>query len=87
MKAVQGAVRPDGIKPVQTGFLPRAPSWLVIWSNGASLSSLWAESVLVLFGFQTERSYFATVKLLYTIGYSASLVLLAVAVFILLLFR
>ncbi|CAF95846.1 unnamed protein product, partial [Tetraodon nigroviridis] len=36
---------------------------------------------------ETERSYFATVKLLYTIGYSASLVLLAVAVFILLLFR
>uniref|UniRef100_A0A674N4S3 Growth hormone-releasing hormone receptor n=1 Tax=Takifugu rubripes TaxID=31033 RepID=A0A674N4S3_TAKRU len=36
---------------------------------------------------ETERSFFATVKLIYTIGYSVSLVLLAVAVSILLLFR
>lgn len=36
---------------------------------------------------QTERSYFATVRLVYTIGYGVSLVLLAAAVFILLLFR
>uniref|UniRef100_G3PDA1 Growth hormone-releasing hormone receptor n=1 Tax=Gasterosteus aculeatus aculeatus TaxID=481459 RepID=G3PDA1_GASAC len=34
-----------------------------------------------------ERSYFATVKLIYTVGYSISLVVLAVAVMILLLFR
>lgn len=49
-----------------------------------------SESVLFFFclrGFQTERSYLATVKLIYTIGYSASLVLLAAAVLILLLFR
>lgn len=37
--------------------------------------------------FQTEQSYFATVKLIYTIGYSVSLAVLAVAVLILLLFR
>lgn len=42
---------------------------------------------LFLPGFQTERSFFATVKLIYTIGYSVSLVMLAVAVSILLLFR
>ncbi|XP_039985108.1 growth hormone releasing hormone receptor, like [Xiphias gladius] len=36
---------------------------------------------------ETEESYFATVKLIYTIGYSVSLVVLAVAVLILLLFR
>uniref|UniRef100_A0A3P8UF89 Growth hormone-releasing hormone receptor n=1 Tax=Amphiprion percula TaxID=161767 RepID=A0A3P8UF89_AMPPE len=36
---------------------------------------------------ETEQSYFATVKLIYTIGYSISLVVLAVAVLILLLFR
>uniref|UniRef100_A0A669BXK5 Growth hormone releasing hormone receptor n=1 Tax=Oreochromis niloticus TaxID=8128 RepID=A0A669BXK5_ORENI len=35
----------------------------------------------------TEESYFASVKLIYTIGYSISLVVLAVAVLILLLFR
>lgn len=34
-----------------------------------------------------EESYFASVKLIYTIGYSISLVVLAVAVLILLLFR
>uniref|UniRef100_A0A3B3X6S4 Growth hormone-releasing hormone receptor n=1 Tax=Poecilia mexicana TaxID=48701 RepID=A0A3B3X6S4_9TELE len=34
-----------------------------------------------------EQSYFATVKLIYTIGYSISLGVLAVAVFILLMFR
>uniref|UniRef100_A0A3B5A605 Growth hormone-releasing hormone receptor n=1 Tax=Stegastes partitus TaxID=144197 RepID=A0A3B5A605_9TELE len=34
-----------------------------------------------------EESYFATVKLIYTVGYSISLVVLAVAVLILLLFR
>lgn len=37
--------------------------------------------------FQTEESYFSTVKLIYTIGYSISLVVLAFAVFILLFFR
>uniref|UniRef100_A0A8D3CU85 Growth hormone releasing hormone receptor n=1 Tax=Scophthalmus maximus TaxID=52904 RepID=A0A8D3CU85_SCOMX len=37
--------------------------------------------------FQTEESYFATVRLIYTVGYSLSLVVLAVAVLILLLFR
>lgn len=36
---------------------------------------------------QTEESYFATVKLIYTVGYSVSLTVLAVAVLILLLFR
>ncbi|TDH08481.1 hypothetical protein EPR50_G00097960 [Perca flavescens] len=36
---------------------------------------------------ETEQIYFATVKLIYTVGYSISLVVLAVAVFILLLFR
>ncbi|KAG7230839.1 hypothetical protein INR49_019653 [Caranx melampygus] len=36
---------------------------------------------------KTEESYFATVKLIYTIGYSVSLVVLVVAVLILLLFR
>ncbi|XP_008405245.2 growth hormone releasing hormone receptor, like [Poecilia reticulata] len=36
---------------------------------------------------ETEQSYFATVKLIYTIGYSISLGVLAVAVFILLMFR
>ncbi|KAM9358229.1 growth hormone releasing hormone receptor, like [Symphorus nematophorus] len=36
---------------------------------------------------ETEQSYFVTVKLIYTIGYSISLVVLAVAVLILLLFR
>ncbi|KAF3834877.1 hypothetical protein F7725_027435 [Dissostichus mawsoni] len=35
----------------------------------------------------TEQSYFATVKMIYTVGYSISLAVLAVAVFILLLFR
>ncbi|KAA8577499.1 hypothetical protein FQN60_007903, partial [Etheostoma spectabile] len=34
---------------------------------------------------ETEQLYFATVKLIYTVGYSISLVVLAVAVFILLL--
>lgn len=37
--------------------------------------------------FQTVQSYFATVKLIYTVGYSISLAVLSVAVFILLLFR
>lgn len=46
-----------------------------------------AESLLSWSGLQAERSYFAAVKLVYTIGYSASLVLLALAVLILLLFR
>lgn len=46
-----------------------------------------AESCLSWSGLQAERSYFAAVKLVYTIGYSASLVLLALAVLILLLFR
>ncbi|XP_034035550.1 growth hormone releasing hormone receptor, like [Thalassophryne amazonica] len=36
---------------------------------------------------ETEQSYFATIKLIYTIGHSISLVVLAAAVFILLLFR
>ncbi|XP_054459424.1 growth hormone releasing hormone receptor, like [Anoplopoma fimbria] len=36
---------------------------------------------------ETEQSYFATVKLIYTVGYSISLAVLAVAVLILLLFR
>ncbi|XP_076009650.1 growth hormone releasing hormone receptor, like [Genypterus blacodes] len=36
---------------------------------------------------ETEQSYFATVKLIYTAGYSVSLVVLSVAVLILLLFR
>ncbi|KAE8294246.1 Growth hormone-releasing hormone receptor [Larimichthys crocea] len=36
---------------------------------------------------ETEESYFATVKLIYTIGYSISLVVLAAAVLILLFFR
>uniref|UniRef100_A0A3P8UEM4 Growth hormone-releasing hormone receptor n=1 Tax=Cynoglossus semilaevis TaxID=244447 RepID=A0A3P8UEM4_CYNSE len=36
---------------------------------------------------ETEESYFATVKLIYTVGYSVSLTVLAVAVLILLLFR
>uniref|UniRef100_A0A672I4B4 Growth hormone-releasing hormone receptor n=1 Tax=Salarias fasciatus TaxID=181472 RepID=A0A672I4B4_SALFA len=36
---------------------------------------------------ETEEWYFATVKLIYTVGYSVSLAVLAVAVFILLLFR
>ncbi|XP_034738389.1 growth hormone releasing hormone receptor, like [Etheostoma cragini] len=36
---------------------------------------------------ETEQLYFATVKRIYTVGYSISLVVLAVAVFILLLFR
>ncbi|XP_034438554.1 growth hormone releasing hormone receptor, like [Hippoglossus hippoglossus] len=36
---------------------------------------------------ETEESYFATVKLIYTVGYSVSLVVLTVAVLILLLFR
>uniref|UniRef100_A0A3Q1HDM0 Growth hormone-releasing hormone receptor n=1 Tax=Anabas testudineus TaxID=64144 RepID=A0A3Q1HDM0_ANATE len=36
---------------------------------------------------ETEQSYFATIKLIYTIGYSISLVVLAFAVLILLLFR
>ncbi|KAM7388336.1 hypothetical protein PAMP_024516 [Pampus punctatissimus] len=36
---------------------------------------------------QAEQSYFATVKLIYTVGYSISLVVLTVAVLILLLFR
>ncbi|XP_047230146.1 growth hormone releasing hormone receptor, like isoform X3 [Girardinichthys multiradiatus] len=36
---------------------------------------------------ETEQSYFATVRLIYTIGYSISLGVLAVAVFILLIFR
>ncbi|KAK1897688.1 Growth hormone-releasing hormone receptor [Dissostichus eleginoides] len=36
---------------------------------------------------ETEQSYFATVKMIYTVGYSISLAVLAVAVFILLLFR
>ncbi|XP_068599670.1 growth hormone releasing hormone receptor, like [Brachionichthys hirsutus] len=36
---------------------------------------------------ETERSYLATVKVIYTIGYSLSLAVLAVAVLILLLFR
>ncbi|CAK6955370.1 growth hormone releasing hormone receptor%2C like [Scomber scombrus] len=36
---------------------------------------------------ETEQSYFATVKLIYTVGYSISLVVLTVAVLILLLFR
>nr|XP_020462650.1 growth hormone-releasing hormone receptor-like [Monopterus albus] len=36
---------------------------------------------------ETEQSYFATVKLIYTIGYSISLAVLAVAVLILLFFR
>ncbi|KAI4829147.1 hypothetical protein KUCAC02_023208 [Chaenocephalus aceratus] len=35
---------------------------------------------------ETEQSYFATVKMIYTVGYSISLAVLAVAVFILLLF-
>eukprot|EP00064_Thunnus_orientalis_P008933 superscaffoldBa00001099_g8956 len=35
---------------------------------------------------ETEQSYFATVKLIYTAGYSVSLVVLTVAVLILLLF-
>lgn len=46
-----------------------------------------AESCVSLSRFQTEQSYFATVKLIYTVGYSISLVLLVVAVLILLLFR
>ncbi|XP_054646738.1 growth hormone releasing hormone receptor, like isoform X2 [Dunckerocampus dactyliophorus] len=36
---------------------------------------------------ETEQSYFATVKLIYTIGYSVSLLVLTAAVLILLLFR
>ncbi|CAJ1060413.1 growth hormone releasing hormone receptor%2C like [Xyrichtys novacula] len=36
---------------------------------------------------ETEQSYFATVKLIYTIGYSISLTVLTVAVLVLLLFR
>ncbi|XP_069378261.1 growth hormone releasing hormone receptor, like [Paralichthys olivaceus] len=36
---------------------------------------------------ETEESYFATVKLIYTVGYSVSLAVLTVAVLILLLFR
>lgn len=46
-----------------------------------------AERLLSWSGLQAERTYFAAVKLVYTIGYSASLVLLALAVLILLLFR
>lgn len=45
-----------------------------------------AESLRSWSGLQAE-SYFAAVKLVYTIGYSASLVLLVLAVLILLLFR
>ncbi|XP_061895548.1 growth hormone releasing hormone receptor, like [Entelurus aequoreus] len=36
---------------------------------------------------ETEQSYFATVKLIYTVGYSVSLLVLTAAVLILLLFR
>ncbi|XP_020788893.1 growth hormone releasing hormone receptor, like [Boleophthalmus pectinirostris] len=36
---------------------------------------------------ETEQSYFATVKIIYTIGYSVSLAVLVVAVLILMLFR
>lgn len=63
---------------------------LAIWSHFEALSSSWsprAAFFFVLSSFQMEQSYFTAVKLIYTIGYSISLVLLAVAVLILLLFR
>lgn len=46
-----------------------------------------AADACLISGFQTVQSYFATVKLIYTVGYSISLAVLSVAVLILLLFR